>query len=569
MNSAPSLRALPSIDRVLQHPSVREAAATHGRSFVTDIVRERIGAMRAVLLGDGGAGDEAYGVEELARRVLHEIEVLLAPSIRPVLNLTGTVLHTNLGRAPLPPEALREMARVAGAVNLEIDLETGRRGDRDSHVEEWLRRLTGAEAATVVNNNAAAVLLTLNSLALRKEVPLSRGELVEIGGAFRMPDIMARAGCRLIEVGTTNRTHPRDYRDAIRPRTALLMKVHPSNYEIRGFSAAVEARELADIAHEHGLPFVHDLGSGTLCDLRAFGLPHEPTVVEAIRDGADVVTFSGDKLLGGPQCGVIVGSAAHIARIKRNPMKRAMRADKLILAALGAVLPLYRDPARVADRLPALRLLARRREDIEAQARRLKPLLESALAGSAGVSTVPCRSQVGSGALPVEGLESAALSLRPRRGGGVRRLAGAFRALPRPVLGRVADGALLFDLRCLGDDEDLLGQLPTWTSGEAHRASVHREGGAEGCRRARPARTAPLPSSRHPSIDFPATERQCVRGSGPLSLGPLRRSADCECSVPRARSAHHPATLAPSKRKSVKDCDYLWDRSASRNVGRG
>ena len=460
MSSDLSLRAIPSVDRVLQHPSVREASSAHGRSFVADLVRERIDATRAALRGGGDAGGEAYGVEEIAGRVLHEIDDLLAPSIRPVLNLTGTVLHTNLGRAPLPPEALKAMAEVAGAANLELDLETGRRGDRDSHVERWLRRLTGAEAATVVNNNAAAVLLTLNSLALREEVPVSRGELIEIGGAFRMPDIMARAGCRLVEVGTTNRTHPRDYREAIRPRTALLMKVHPSNYEIRGFSTAVETRKLAEIAHAHGLPFVHDLGSGTLCDLSALGLPRETTVAEAVADGADVVTFSGDKLLGGPQCGLVVGRAALVARIKRNPMKRAMRADKLILAALGAILPMYRDPERLAERLPALRLLARRREDIEAQACRLQAALASSLTGVAAVSVVPCRSQVGSGALPVEALASAALALRPRRGHRLGRLAAAFRALPLPVLGRVADKALLFDLRCLEDDTALLDQLP-------------------------------------------------------------------------------------------------------------
>ena len=460
MSGSPSLRAVPSVERVLQQPAMRKALEEHGRAFVIDVVREQIAAARDAMRAEGDAESARAGVEEITKRVGRRIEDLLSPSLRAVLNLTGTVLHTNLGRAPLPPEALQAMAEVAGATNLELDLDTGRRGDRDTHVEEWLRRLTGTEAATVVNNNAAAVLLTLNSLALRKEVPLSRGELVEIGGAFRMPDIMARAGCRLVEVGTTNRTHPRDYRDAIRARTALLMKVHPSNYEIRGFRAAVEARELAEIAREHDLPFVHDLGSGTLCDLRAFGLPHEPTVAEAIRDGADVVTFSGDKLLGGPQCGVIVGRAALVARIKRNPMKRAMRADKLTLAALGAILPLYRDPERLTDRLPALRLLARRREDIEAQARRLQAALASALTGVAAVSVVPCQSQVGSGALPVEALASAALALRPHRGRGLGRLAAAFRALPLPVLGRIADKALLFDLRCLDDDEALLDQLP-------------------------------------------------------------------------------------------------------------
>lgn len=456
---APSLRTLPSVDRVLQHAALREAASAHGRDFVTGVVRERLAATRGALRESADPAAPVPGIGDLARQVLRDIDERLAPSIRPVLNLTGTVLHTNLGRAPLPPEALEAMARVAGAANLELDLETGRRGDRDTHVEGWLRRLTGAEAVTVVNNNAAAVLLTLNSLALRKEVPVSRGELIEIGGAFRMPDIMARAGCRLVEVGTTNRTHPRDYRDAIRSRTALLMKVHPSNYEIRGFNAAVEARELAKVAHAHGLPLVHDLGSGTLCDLSRFGLPREPTVAEALADGADLVTFSGDKLLGGPQCGIIVGRAALIARIKRNPMKRAMRADKLLLAALGAILPMYRDPERLVERVPALRLLARPREEMESQAHRLLPALARALGGAVEVSALPCRSQVGSGALPVEALASCALALRPRRGRGVERLASAFRALPLPVLGRVADRTLLFDLRCLEDDEVLLGQL--------------------------------------------------------------------------------------------------------------
>ena len=446
----------------MRHPEVAAAAEAQGRGFVVGIVRESIADARSALRGQKGPGGPPPGRDALARRVSRRIEELLAPSLRPVLNLTGTVLHTNLGRAPLPPEALDAMAAAAGAANLELDLRTGRRGDRDSHVEGWLRRLTGAEAATVVNNNAAAVLLTLNSLARRKEVPVSRGELIEIGGAFRMPDIMARAGCRLVEVGTTNRTHPRDYRDAIGPRTALLMKVHTSNYEVRGFRATVGARALAELAHAHGLPLVHDLGSGTLADLGAFGLPREPSVAEAVADGADVVTFSGDKLLGGPQCGLVVGGAEAVARLKRNPVKRALRADKLTLAALGAVLPMYRDPARLAERVPALRFLARRREAVEAQARRLAPAFAAALAGVAEVSVVPCRSQVGSGALPVEALPSAALALRPAGAGGrgLSRLAGAFRALPLPVLGRIAEGALLFDLRCLDEDEALLGQLP-------------------------------------------------------------------------------------------------------------
>jgi L-seryl-tRNA(Ser) seleniumtransferase len=454
---AATLRSLPSVDEVLRTETARLAIDRFGRA-------PALSAVRAALDGLRTGSVVARDAEAVAAISFARLQGEAIPSLRPVFNLTGTVLHTNLGRALYAEAAIvAAEAAMRGAVALEFDLANGKRGERDDHVRGLLCELTGAEDATVVNNNASAVLLVLNTLAKGREAIVSRGELIEIGGAFRMPDIMRSAGAKLVEVGTTNRTHPRDYAGAACPKTGLILKVHTSNYRIEGFVAEVSPRDLSDLAHERNVPLVNDLGSGTLVDLRGFGLAHEPTVAKAMAEGADLVTFSGDKLLGGPQAGFIVGRKDLLARINRNPMKRALRLDKVRLAALEATLRLYRDPDRLAQRLPTLRLLARPLSEVEAAARRLAPLVATRLSPAFSVETIACGSQIGSGALPLESLPSAGLAMRPLaargKGTALAALAAALRRLPVPVIGRVADDAMIFDVRCLEDEAAFLTNL--------------------------------------------------------------------------------------------------------------
>nr|WP_266149115.1 L-seryl-tRNA(Sec) selenium transferase [Dyella halodurans] len=449
-----SLRRLPAVAAVLATAEAALLQQRHGRVPTTQAIRQAIDEAREALRAGASVAPSAMELAQRARSLLEAH----AAGLRPLFNLTGTVLHTNLGRAVLAEAAIdAAVAAMRHAVALEYDLDGGGRGERDDHLRALLRDLTGAEDATVVNNNAAAVLLCLNTFALGREVVVSRGELIEIGGAFRMPDIMARAGVRMVEVGTTNRTHAADYRDAINPDTGLVLKVHTSNYRIQGFTAEVGATELAALADAAGVPLLNDLGSGSLVDLSGYGLAREPTVRQAVAEGARLVTFSGDKLLGGPQAGFIVGDRALIAQINRNPLKRALRVDKLRLAAIEATLNLYRDPDRLAERLPTLRWLSRRKVEIAAQARRLQPAVAEQLGDAFVVEVGDCSSQVGSGALPLDTLASAALLIRPH--GSQReleRLGAALRALPRPIIGRVADGALHLDLRCLDEAEESL-----------------------------------------------------------------------------------------------------------------
>ena len=448
-------RGIPKVDEVLAWPEIAAGAADLPRWALLDAVRETLALRRGEVAGCARPEDDpGGGRERVSSLLLGVLPSRGLPHLRPLINATGIIVHTNLGRSPLAAEALDQIDRVArGYSNLEYALAEGERGSRQDHCEELLRRLTGAEGALAVNNNAAAVFLCLNTLAEGREVVVSRGQLVEIGGSFRIPDVMRKSGAHLREIGTTNKTRAADYREAITPATALLLRVHTSNFRVIGFTAAVELPELVAVGRAAGVPVMDDLGSGSLVDLSAHGLPGEPTVQDAVAAGADLVTFSGDKLLGGPQAGLIVGRRDLIEHVRKNPLHRAMRIDKLTLAALEATLRLYLEGERAHGRIPTLRMIAEPLAAVRARARRALRRLAPGTRAAWRAVVVPSTCQVGGGALPIEPLPSAALALgAPERP--AHHLEEALRRAPLPVIGRVQEGRLLLDLRTV-DDRDV------------------------------------------------------------------------------------------------------------------
>jgi L-seryl-tRNA(Ser) seleniumtransferase len=450
------LRDLPSIDRLLNHPEIERFLPRFSRSYVTQKCRDVLDQLRDAIRRGEGALPEELDEESILKKIGGSLTAGGGPRLVRVVNATGTILHTNLGRALLAEAAIEALSRAARhPVNLEYDLAAGKRGKREENVERLLVDLTGAEAAAAVNNNAAAVLLALNTLAEGKEVVVSRGELIEIGGSFRIPEVMSKSGAILREVGSTNRTHPEDYEKAIGEKTALLLKVHTSNYKIVGFVAEVELAQLVAIGKKHNVPVMEDLGSGALIDLARYGLPQEPLVSERIGLGADLVTFSGDKVLGGPQAGLIAGKAEWIKRMNKNPLKRALRCGKITLAALEATLRLYERSANLSEEIPALKAFTRRLEEIEEMGRLLLPKLRDTLGEDFALSLEDSAAQIGSGALPTEEIPSKAIAIRHKTLG-ADAIAGRFRAAAPPIIGRIKDDRFLLDLRAVFDPEELI-----------------------------------------------------------------------------------------------------------------
>ncbi len=469
------LKHIPKVDSILSHPSISILFDSLPGPVIKSAVRDELESRRKKVLSGQISCADALTAESVALASVKRAIDANRPNLHRVINGTGVVIHTNLGRSPLPDEAIRQIDLAArGYSTLEYNLATGERGSRDDLVEEILCRLTGAEAATVVNNNAAAVMLVLHTLAHGRAVMVSRGELVEIGGSFRIPDVMEASGARLIEVGTTNRTRIADYRKKAAQDVSLLLKIHTSNYRIVGFTEEAPIRDLAGLGKEMGVPVAVDLGSGSLIDMEELGLKHhEPTVGQVLREGADIVTFSGDKLLGGPQAGIVVGRREYLDPIKRNPMKRALRVGKLTLSSLESVLRIYLDPVRGAQRIPTLRMISALKGSVSARARRFAKRIKDL---PVRISFVASVSRVGGGSLPLEELPTVLLALEPK-GISADRFEEALRRQDPPVVGRIVDDRLCLDLRTVSSRE--LGDLEKGIRGALQNAEARRHGDTE------------------------------------------------------------------------------------------
>jgi L-seryl-tRNA(Ser) seleniumtransferase len=454
MNSIDVLRLLPSVDQMLRKPEVKDMMERHARATVTEALRRVLQETRQRIM-EGGYNDEisAEAIEGELVRVLDErLKKESRGNLREVINGTGVVIHTNLGRSPMADRAVADLARLSGVyVNLEYDLQSGERGSRHDIVRELLRSITGAEDCIVVNNNAAAVLLVLSAMASGKEVIVSRGELVEIGGSFRVPEVMEQGGARLVEVGATNKTYIEDYRKAINENTGLLLKVHTSNYRICGFTRQVSREELAALGREFGIPAVEDLGSGMFVDLGEYGIGDEPTVQDSIRSGMDIVTFSGDKLLGGPQAGIIAGRKEYIRKIAKHPLARAVRVDRLTLSVLESTLRIYAESERVVERIPVLSMLTMPVDRLERRAERLVELL-AGIEPYAEIAVETEYSQVGGGSLPLERIETRVISVLPKSMT-LNQLEEGLRMADTPVIGRIARDRFLIDVRTVFDHQ--------------------------------------------------------------------------------------------------------------------
>ena len=461
----PLLSSIPAVHEIQKISEVQNMIKIHGHSLVTQAIRTTQTEFRELLLSSGTSKNIKIKNLEFVNQLKKNLSLITNDSLQRVFNLTGTVLHTNFGRALLPKEAINSVNQIASEPsNLEYDILNNKRGDRDSHIDERLCRLIGAEACTIVNNNAAAVVLVLNSLAKRKEVLISRGELIEIGGSFRLPEIMKSAGCKILEVGTTNRTHFEDFENAIGKKSAMIFKAHKSNFYIEGYTSEVEEKEIVKLSKKNGIPFMIDLGSGSLIDLKYMGITKVQSPADTLAKGVDLITFSGDKLLGGPQCGIIAGRKDLITKIKKNPLKRALRCDKMTIAAFSTLLKLYENPERAKLEIPTLRLLNRKETDIYKVAEKLYPSIKSKISNIAEVKIIKCKSQIGSGSLPVEllpsyGVEISAKNLKRNSNKLLQSISKKFRELPIPVIGRLSKNSLIFDCRCLENTTLIIKQL--------------------------------------------------------------------------------------------------------------